>query len=140
MIRPYSPCDLEQLLDIWYRASLIAHAFLPDEFLEEERQLIVERFLPESETIVYEADGLVVGFLSLVGNEVGGIFVDPDRQRRGIGGALIDHARQMRPHLELSVFEANTIGRSFYDSCGFELIGRRIEPDTGQPELRLRIG
>lgn len=139
MIRPYNDGDLEELLGVWHRASLIAHSFLSKDFLENERQQIIELWLPIAETIVYEAEGRVVGFLSLIGNEVGAIFVDPDRQGRGIGRALMDVARGARPLLELNVFEANNTGRRFYDAYGFEVVGRRLNEAAGQIELRLRL-
>ena len=107
-IRPYTDEDLGELLDVWYRASLIAHPFLSEEFFETERRQIVELWLPVAETKVYETDG-VVGFLALMGNEVGGIFVDPEYQGRGIGRALMDAARNSRPFLELDVFEVNSM-------------------------------
>lgn len=96
--------------------------------------------MPQSETFVYETDGRLVGFLSLVGNEVGGLFVDPGHQRRGIGQSLMDHARDSRPFLELDVFEANEAARRFYTAYGFELVDRHIHEASGQPELRLRLG
>lgn len=139
MIRPYADEDLEELLDVWYRASLIAHSFLGEEFLASERRDVAGHWLPMAETMVYEADGRVVGFLALIGNEVGAIFVDPDYQGRGMGRALMDRARESRPFLELNVFEANTVGRSFYDAYGFELVDRHIHQASGQPELRLRV-
>ena len=140
MIRPYTDEDLGELLDVWYRASLIAHSFLSNKFFETERRQIAERWLPMAETTVYQIDGRVVGFVSLIGNEVGAIFIDPDYQRRRIGRALMDGARDSRPFLELSVFEANPTGRSFYDAYGFEFVDRHVNEATGQPELRLRFG
>jgi putative acetyltransferase len=139
MIRPYADEDMAQLLDVWYRASLIAHSFLPEEFLETERRQIAEDWLPIAETTVYEIDGRVVGFLALVGNEVGGIFVDPDHQRGGIGRSLMDNAIKSRPFLELDVFEANSTGRSFYETYGFEFVDRHVNEATGHVELRLRL-
>ena len=140
MIRPYTNEDLNAVLDVWYRASLIAHSFLPDEFFDSERQEIAEQWLPMSETIVYEANGRVVGFLSLIGDEVGAIFVSPEHQGRGIGRSLMDHARRLRSTLVLSVFEANEIGRRFYHAYGFEVVGRDRNEATGHPELRLQLG
>lgn len=133
MLRPYTSADLGDLLDVWYRASLIAHAFLPEEFLATEQRQIAEQWLPMAETFVYESDGRVVGFLSLIGNDVGAIFVDPDHQGRGIGRALMDRARDSRPYLELDVFEANAIGRRFYDAYGFAFVNRHIHEASGQP-------
>ena len=78
MIRAFGEGDLEELLDVWYRASLVAHSFLSQEFLEAERREIADHWLPVPETMVYQIDGRVVGFLALIGNEVGAVFVDPD--------------------------------------------------------------
>lgn len=140
MIRRYTDEDLGQLLDVWYRASLIAHSFLSENFFETERRQIADQWLPLAETTIYETDGRVVGFLSLIGNEVGAIFVDPAYQGRGVGRSLMDGARDVRPFLELSVLEANALGRRFYDAYGFEFVSRYIGEATGQPELRLRLG
>ena len=139
MIRPYSEVDLDDLLDAWYQASLVAHSFLTDEFLTNERREIVDRWLPVAETTVYEHQGKVVGFISMLGNEVGAIFVHPHHQRLGIGRALMDHVRESRPYLELGVFEDNEVGRRFYNDYGFEMVGRVMNEEAGHPELRLRL-
>ncbi len=139
MIRPYRDDDLAGLLDVWYRASLVAHAFLDAAFFDAERKQIAERWLPMSETAVYEKDAKVVGFLSLIGHEVGAIFVDPDHQGRGIGTALLNRARESHPVLELNVFEANASGRAFYEKYGFNVVRRHTNEATGQAELRLRF-
>jgi len=140
ILRPHTADDVSAILDVWYRASLIAHPFLSEEFLASERREIEAEWLPIAETTVCEIDGRVVGFLSLVGDEVGAIFVDPRHQRRGAGRALMDHARTVRNELEVAVFEENAIGRSFYDGYGFEFVERRTNEETGHPELRLRLG
>ena len=141
MIRRYvETTDLPELLDSWYEASLVAHPFLGDEFLARERVLIAEQWLPSADTMVSVVDGRVVGFLSLVGNEVGAIFVHPDHQGAGLGRELMDDARSKRPFLELEVFEDNPIGRGFYAAYGFEQINRSLNDETGQMSLRLRLG
>ncbi|MGA7304724.1 MAG: hypothetical protein WBW88_07600 [Rhodothermales bacterium] len=43
MIRLYKETDLEQLLDVWYRASRMAHPFLTEESLEQEKTAIVNQ-------------------------------------------------------------------------------------------------
>lgn len=139
LIRSLEEADVDQVVDLWYRASIVAHAFLPDDFFEREREEIVERWLAIADTVVYENAGRIAGFLSLVGDEVGAIFVAPEMQRRGIGRALMDHARARRAHLELAVFERNPTGRAFYERYGFEVAERRIDETTGEPELRLRL-
>ena len=67
MIREYEDKDLEELLDAWYSASKVAHPFLSEEFLEQERKNIAEIHLQNAETWVYELNGAVVGFIALIG-------------------------------------------------------------------------
>ena len=120
MIREYEDKDLAELLDAWYSASMVAHAFLSEEFFEQERENIVSIHVPNAETWVYELDGIVIGFIALIENEVGAIFLDPKFHGRGIGRALMDHARNQRSELELDVFKENVIGRNFYKKYGFK--------------------
>lgn len=127
------------MLDVWARASALAHPFLGQDFLELERRNIPDVYLPKAETWVWEADGRVVGFLSLLGNEVGALFVDPQFHRSGIGRALIDQARALRGELEVEVFERNFLGRTFYAKVGFELIHQKVHDQTGFEILRLRL-
>ncbi len=139
MIRKYDPGDLGELLDVWFDAAQIAHPFWTRDLFEQERRDISEEFLPIAETWVFEREGRVVGFISLLGNEVGGIFVAPTWQGQGFGRALMDHARASRDHLDLEVFEANEIGRAFYDAYGFAVVGDRLDEKTGLRLLRLQL-
>lgn len=139
VIRRYEPSDCEGVLGVWARASALAHPFLSAEFLERERRDIRNVHLPKADTWVWEADGCVVGFMSLLGNEVGAIFVDPDFHRSGIGRTLIDRARVLCGALEVEVFERNLVGRAFYAKVGFELMHRTVHEPTGFEVMRLRL-
>lgn len=139
MIRPYRETDVEDLLEVWERASRLAHPFLSEDFMEKERADIRNAYLPVAETWVWEEDGRVVGFMSLLGNEVAGLFVLPSRHRSGIGRAFIDHARDLRGELEVEVFKENAIGRAFYSRCGFTPLREIVNAATGLPALRLRL-
>ncbi|MGI9645479.1 MAG: GNAT family N-acetyltransferase [Ilumatobacteraceae bacterium] len=139
VVRPARPDDTDEIVEVWYEASKIAHDFMGEEFLERERGEVAKHWLPVAETTVVESDGRVVGFVSLVGNEVGGLFVHPEYQGRGIGRTLIEHSRAVRTYLELGVFEANARARHFYGACGFEQVGSHEYDGTGHIELRLRL-
>ena len=140
MIRPFANDDSDAVIDVWFHSSRVAYSFLSDDFFDSERQEIRDRWLPIAETLVFEDEGRVVGFLSLIGNEVGAFFVAPDHQGRGIGRRLMDHARDSRPLLELNVFESNALGRRFYAAYGFVAVSDHIHEATGAKELRLRLG
>ena len=139
MIRPYKDTDLGELLEAWYSASLLGHPFLDEAFFQRERNRIREVDLPNAETWVFEQDGVVVGFIALIGNEVGAIFVDSNYQGRGIGRELMDHARSIRDFLELLVFKDNKVGRHFYERYGFHQVGEELHEETGFMQLRLRL-
>lgn len=139
MIRKYRPEDLEDLLGVWEAASAVAHPFLSAEFIEQERHNIPNLYIPNTETWIWEADGRVVGFIALMGNEIGAVFVAPSVQRRGIGHSLVDHAKKQRDELEVEVFKLNAIGRAFYAKYGFVQINESIHEETGCELLRLRL-
>lgn len=139
MIRKYDEQDLDDLLATWEAASEIAHPFLTSEFLASERENIPNVYLPNAETWVYEDGGRVVGFMALIGNEIGAIFVQPSHHRKGIGGRLMDEARELRGELEVDVFAANTIGRAFYARYGFVPVEEKVHEQTGLELLRLRL-
>ena len=139
MIRKCQSADHEEVLNVWARASALAHPFLSQEFLELERYNIPNVYMPIAETLVWEADGHVVGFISLLGNEIGAIFVDPKFHRSGIGRALIDRARALRGDLEVEVFVRNLLGRAFYAKLGFEFMYKKVHDQTGCELMRLRL-
>lgn len=61
MTREDQPADRDDVLRVWVDASAL------------ERKSIRNVYLPGAETWVWEADGRVVGFISLLGNEIGGL-------------------------------------------------------------------
>ncbi len=139
MIRKYRDTDLNELLDAWYSASKVAHHFLDEAFLTKERDRITTVYLPTSETWVYEKDGKVIGFISLLENEVGGLFVHAEHHRKGIGRALMDHVTKLKMPLTLEVFEDNPIGRNFYKKYGFVEIGKVFDKETQKNQIRMKL-
>lgn len=137
MIRGYAAADEDSVVAVWLAASRIATPFLAAEFLRTEAVNIRTRWLPKAESWVFEEDEIVVGFLSLIESEIGALFVRPDRQGRGIGRALMDHAVRLRGDLFLDVFEDNLIGRRFYERYGFRPTGKHVHEESGHSQIRM---
>lgn len=107
--------------------------------MEAERQNIPNVYLPNADTWVIEQAGNVIGFISLLGNEVGAIFVQPQFHGLGAGKALMNKAQELHGELEVEVFEKNLMGRQFYEKCGFEFMCRKRHEETGYYLLRLKL-
>ena len=138
-IRQYTQLDLESVLDSWEVATRLAHEFMTDEFIAQERKNVAEIYLPNTDTWVAEIDGEVQGFIALMGNEVGAIFLQPICHGKGIGKALMDKAQELHGELEVEVFKENSIGRAFYSKYGFEQIEEKYHEPTEQIVLRLKF-
>lgn len=136
-IRPYELRDQDAIVAIWEASSRIATPFLTPEFMARTRQQIREVWLPTAETWVFEGDQGVSGFITLIGNEIGGIFVDPNTQGLGIGRSLMDWASLRHEPLLVEVFEANTIGLKFYERYGFRETNRYHHKPTDQVMIRM---
>lgn len=139
LIPQYKESDLSAVLSSWESAVKVAHPFLEEEFLDTERYNIPNVYLPNTDTWVAQVDQQVVGFIALMGNEVGAIFLDTQFHGRGIGKALMDKAQEIHGTLEVEVFKANPIGRKFYSQYGFQLQSESVHEPTGQNSLRLRF-
>ena len=137
IIRQYKETDLNGVLSSWENANRMAHPFLPNAFVDKVRHDIPSLYLPNADTWVAEVDGKVLGFIALIGNEVGAIFVEPDFHGTGLGKALMDKAHSLHSTLEVEVFEKNTIGRKFYNNYGFKEMLRKNHDETENMILRL---
>ncbi len=137
IIRQYSATDLTAVLNSWERATRLAHSFMTDDFIKQERKKVADLYLPNTDTWVAEVDGSVQGFISLMGNEVGAIFLEPSFHGKGIGKALMNKACELYDELEVEVFKANKIGRSFYSKFGFKYIDEKFHGPTAQQVLRM---
>ncbi len=138
-IRLYEEHDLDAVLQAWQSASRLAHPFLSKAFIAQERENIPNVYLPNTETWVADQDGAVVGFLSLLDNEIGAIFVHPQFHGTGAGRALMEKAKSRHPVVYVEVFQANAIGRRFYEKSGFQRVHTYLHEPTRQIMLRLKF-
>jgi GNAT superfamily N-acetyltransferase len=102
LIRDSTPADLSALEEIFRRAALTnegdrewisAH---PEQFGIDEANVIGGR------ARVAVVEGRVVGFATLVGNELEDLFTDPEWMRRGIATALVRDAASNVDRIEVT--------------------------------------
>ncbi len=131
-IRRYCPEDLEPVMAAWRRANALAHPFLNEVYVTQVEQEVRDLYVPSAETYVVEEEGKVFGFVALLGNEIGGLFVDPSKHGRGYGKALVDHAVAIKGPLKVEVFRDNEVGRPFYERYGFVFVTEQQREPSGQ--------
>lgn len=132
-IRAFEATDIKTLSEIWFGASRQVHAILVEQRLREQRTLIEDTYLPQSETWVACINGMPVGFIGLIDSFIGGLFVDPSRQGSGVGRALVAHALELKGELQLEVYADNRSAHAFYRRLGFEELARQAQDDNGLP-------
>lgn len=140
MIRNHIENDTESVLNIWLTASVKAHDFVPAEFWQSQLGGMRDIYLPASDIYVYEHQGEVVGFYALYESNLAAIFVSPERQGQGFGKQLLDHAKQQRDRLTLSVYKQNHASYQFYLSQGFTVVSEQADEHTRQPEYTMSFG
>ncbi len=139
MIRKHTPKDLDTIMSIWLESSTLAHPFLDATFVEKVNHDMRTMYIPGSETWVYEEENTIVGFISMIGNEIGGLFVVPNHHSKGIGTQLVNFVKEFHKELEVEVFEKNVIGRAFYDKYGFILIHKFMHDPSNNEVMRLKF-
>ncbi|WBU60308.1 GNAT family N-acetyltransferase [Paracoccus albus] len=138
-IRPYNPDDIEPVILVWQRSNALAHAFLTPEFVTEVHQAMRDIYLPNAETYVLEKDGTVVGFIALLGNEIGGLFLEPSLIGQGYGRTLVDYAFALKGPLKVEVFRDNHVGRPFYERYGFEFVEDELHEASGHISRKMAM-
>ncbi|MEG1452743.1 GNAT family N-acetyltransferase [Brevundimonas sp.] len=139
-IRPFvASTDTSHLSDIWFRASMIAHDFIGEQTLREQKPMMEGVYLPMATTVVACLDDRPVGFASLLDDHIAALFVDPDYQGKGIGKALLRHIETGRDALSLEVYLANEAAIGFYRAMGFKVVSQRETDDQGLPHPNAKM-
>ncbi len=139
MIREFQTKDTDALIAIWRSASSLAHPFLNEAFVAQEANNLRTLYLPNAETWVLEDNETPIGFIALIGDEIGGLFLEPSLHGRGLGKTMVDHAVDIKGPLRVEVFERNAIGRRFYERYGFVEVGQYRHEASGEMTLKLAL-
>lgn len=140
LIRPYRNEDFDAVVILWRVAR---EKSLPDfqrekgHFFYEDQDYFQHRILTTNRVWVVEMDNRPVAFMAINNDFIDQLYIHPDYQRRGIGRALLDFAREQSPdHLWLYTLQVNIQARSFYEKNGFiaEKFGVSPPPES-EPDV-----
>jgi putative acetyltransferase len=139
MIRAYQDNDLADVVNIWYAASKIAHSFISPEILTQQKEAIINIYIPKANIWLIQEQEQTVGFIALLENLIGGLFISPNHQHKGYGTRLIEYAKSLESNLLVEVFQANHQAQNFYKKCGFVIIGETLEATTSLPLFTMSL-
>jgi GNAT superfamily N-acetyltransferase len=139
MIRRARPEDADSIAETFV-ASLESLTFLPAIHTHDEHRDFITEVVPRDHEIwVADDEGTVVGLAAIGENTLGHIYVHPDFQARGLGTALLDKTKELRPDgFTLWTFPANERACRFYERRGLHPIeyGDGSGNEEGLPDVR----
>lgn len=137
MIRKFREEDTTKVMTIWTKGNFEAHPFINKDYWLLNYNRVKDEYLKKSETYVYETEGEIKGFISILNNQyIGALFVKKEYQRKGIGRKLINFVKEKDKYdkLILHVYEKNIDAILFYTALGFKNQKIQIDKETNEKE------
>lgn len=141
-LRPGVADDAEALAGLFIAARGAAFPDMPKSIhtTAEIRTWFGALFDTDREVWVAEQDEAIVGYVILDPEWLDSLYVRPDLTGQGIGSALIDLAKGLRPAgFALWVFESNPRAKAFYEGHGFFAAERTDGSDNEEkaPDIKM---
>jgi GNAT superfamily N-acetyltransferase len=129
-IRLYRPEDFDVVTLLWRRSREESLPELADDHtFEEDCAYFEDMILKHNQVWVAVVDDVTAGFMAINGSLVDQLYIAPNFQHKGIGQALLAHARSLSPNfLRLYTLQVNTRARAFYEKNGFRPVKFGISP------------
>jgi ribosomal protein S18 acetylase RimI-like enzyme len=140
-IRRMRPGELEATVDLWERSRWDSQPWLEARMshshadnLHYFRDIVARG----SEVWLAIEGDEVAGLLTLGNGHIDQLYVDPARQGRGVGTALLDKAKQLTPAgLTLFTHQRNARARAFYERRGFRAVAFGVSPaPENEPDVK----
>ena len=139
-IRSASSGEIDLLFEIWRSAVGATHDFLAAADFGAISAAVRDEYLPSADLwVATDENDRPLGFMGMTGDMVDTLFVAPSVHGRGIGSALIAHARHLRGPLRVDVNEQNEGAIAFYLRLGFRVAGRSERDGAGMPYPLLHL-
>ena len=136
-LRAYDPADEEAAIELWRRTWQLAYPRINfNTRIDWWRQRWREELVPTATITVAEADGKMVGFVTVDPRsfDLDQIVVAPEAWGMGVASALIVEAKRISPGgLDLHVNTDNVRAIRFYQKQGFAIAGEAFNWRSGAP-------
>lgn len=120
----FRPEMADELITMWRRSfnRALAPYKNPHPF-DEHREFLLQVLTKRADVTVAQHEGMIVGFMAQVGENIEQLYLHVKHQNRGIGSQFIELAKCASPaRLHLYTFQRNLKARRFYKKHGFREI------------------
>ncbi|MDQ2738186.1 MAG: GNAT family N-acetyltransferase [Actinomycetota bacterium] len=123
-LRDALPGDAAELTSLLLRSRIRAMPWLVSPHDELATRWWMQQVLLTEQCVrVADCGSRLLGFAAVTDTWLEQLYVDPDHQGEGVGRALLEDAKRLRPGgLRLRVFTRNAPARRFYEAHGFDLV------------------
>ena len=133
MIRRMEKSETRDVMDLWLRTSNYSNSFVESEFWTTHYDYVKQKYIDRKDTFVYIKDNKIVGFTVVdEGNEICGLFVDPEYQNRGIGRELITFLKSEYTRLRIDIYAKNRKAFAFSLQTGFIVDGASRQANNNE--------
>jgi GNAT superfamily N-acetyltransferase len=139
VLRHYAEANRDACLAIWRAASESGHPFLTRADLDSDQVLVRDIYLAKAAITLACNGEEPVGFIALIDDFIGGLFVQPARHRRGVARLPANAASRQVGPLKVEVYVANTNAVRFYEVSGFVPTTERAADDRDRPHALTRF-
>jgi putative acetyltransferase len=125
--------DYPAIIEVWELSVRATHDFLPEDYLQEIKQLLPTIFPHVQIYTCRDDDGAITGFAGVAGDKMEMLFIHPRSMGQGVGRSLAEYCIHTLNADKVDVNEHNAPAVEFYKKIGYGQIGRRELDSMGRP-------
>src|SRR5215470_15333773 len=118
MIVPATENDYAAIIELWELSVRATHHFLPEDYLQEIKQLLPTIF-PHVQIYTWQEAGTIKGFVGVAGDKMEMLFIHPGSMGQGLGRMLADYCIRTLNADKVDVNEHNAEAVKFYKKIGY---------------------
>jgi putative acetyltransferase len=134
-IRKVQRDEIEDVVELWYQTSLKSHSFIDKSHFLKNKDEMITRYLPNSETYVAVDSNHIFGFVTMIHFHLSALYVSNSKQGCGIGSKLLNLVKSQHNSLILNVYKKNEKSVKCYTRQGFQVISENLEERTGEVQF-----
>ena len=125
--------ELASAMKLWLHGNQEVHTFIDEGYWLQIYDAVTKE-MSNSDGVIYTCDEGMLGFCSLIGDNLRWIFVESSYRSQGIGHEMLDEIKLIHKHLTARVYLQNSKAIAFFRREGFSISVPELNEETGKYE------